>query len=313
MIEKSRKMKDITLQEISLVDLPANKRSFLLFKARGEGRGAGGSAQVDGGTKYCVCPDCGYSDLHSKLGKGKSVPCAKIKCPECGTLMRGSTSKVEKKINISNGDIIMDKRITKLLKQLFGDKEVKLEKSELNEDTIVELEKALTTINEYKEEFPKDLTAAVGLLAIHAGQGYEQPVEKAGAKLSKDTVAKIKALIASAEALLPKEASDDDKTPAKKSDEDSSELQKTIEALSKTVSDITGKLEKKESSDQLTQITEAIGKVSDRLKTLEGKPASTRKSIDDDPTEKKTGVKKDSEGRTIGHWPSLTGESDKEE
>jgi len=139
-----------------------------------------------------------------------------------------------------------------------------------------------------------------------------QPVEKAGAKLSKDTVAKIKALIASAEALLPKEASDDVKTPAKKSDEESPELQKTIDALSKSVSDITGKLEKKEAGDQLTQITEAIGKVYDRLKTLEGKPASTKKSIDDDPTEKKE-VKKDSEGRTIGHWPSLTGENDKEE
>ena len=267
MIEKSRKMKDITLKEISLVDLPANKRSFLLYK---------------------------------QDGKSKD----------------GSLLKAKKNINIKLGANIMDERIAKLLKQFFGDKEVKLEKSELNEETIIGIEKSLTTVNDYKEEMPSDLIAAIGTLGILAGQGYKQSesVEKAGAKLSKDTVAKLKAIISAAEDLLPKEASadgDDDET-TKKSDENSSELQKTVEDLAKSIADISGKLEKKETSDQLTGITDALTKVSDRLKVIEGKPASTKKSIDDNSTEKKE-VQKDSEGRIIHSWPSLTGTGKEED
>jgi len=57
-------------------------------KARGEGRGTGGSAQGDGGAKYCICPKCGYSQEHEK---GK--PCIKIKCPKCGATLKGSDTK----------------------------------------------------------------------------------------------------------------------------------------------------------------------------------------------------------------------------
>lgn len=62
-------------------------------KARGSGRGTGGSAQGDGGAKYCVCSKCGYSQKHVRSGEGKSVPCAKLKCPKCGTTMKGSDTK----------------------------------------------------------------------------------------------------------------------------------------------------------------------------------------------------------------------------
>jgi len=97
-----RKIKNIKVNEVSLVDAPANKRNFLFFKARSDGQGTGGSIQGDGGAKYCVCPECGYSEKHEKLGENKSAPCTKIKCPECGTLMQGSDTKVlkKKKINI---------------------------------------------------------------------------------------------------------------------------------------------------------------------------------------------------------------------
>jgi len=62
-------------------------------KARGDGRGNSGSAQGDGGAKYCVCPKCGYSQKHIKSSKGKSIPCTKIKCPECKAALKGSDTE----------------------------------------------------------------------------------------------------------------------------------------------------------------------------------------------------------------------------
>lgn len=62
-------------------------------KARGEGRGTGSSTQGDGGAEYCVCSKCGYAQKHVRSSAGKSVPCTKIKCPECGATLKGSDTK----------------------------------------------------------------------------------------------------------------------------------------------------------------------------------------------------------------------------
>jgi len=256
---KSRKMKDIKLKEVSLVDRPANLRPFLMYKQEGK-------------------PD-------------------------------GSQLLGNKNANILKGENNMDPRIANLIKKFFGDKEVKVEKSELNEATIVEIEKALTTINEYREEMPNDLVAAIGMLGIQAGQGYNSvakadDIEKKGAKLSKDTLNKLKAIIASAQALLPKEASEDDGDETKKADE----VEKMVKSLTDTVAELTGKLEKKESTEQLEGISKTLGEITERLKKVESKPAATKKSIDgneelnDDgtPVKKDTGLK----------WPSLSAPAD---
>lgn len=200
----------------------------------------------------------------------------------------------------------MDERIAKLLKTFFGDKEVKVEKSELNESTIVEIEKAMTTVNSFSEEMPDELIAAIGLLGIHAGQGYktvaktEDDIEKKGAKLSKDTVKQLNAIIASAQAMLPKEASDDDETKKV----DTTDVEKMVKGLTDTVAELTGKLEKKESAEQLEGISKTLGEITERLKKVESKPAATKKSIDGNEELDKDGkpVKKD-EGLK---WPSLS-------
>jgi len=51
---------------------------------RGQGQGVGGVRQGDGGTDYCVCPDCGYKAPHPR-----GNPCGSIVCPKCGTRMVG--------------------------------------------------------------------------------------------------------------------------------------------------------------------------------------------------------------------------------
>jgi len=87
---------NIKTTEVSFVGEPAIKRKFLFFKSRGEGQGAGGEAQGDGGAKYCICTECGHSELHDNLGEGRGVPCAEIECPKCGAKMKGADMKVNK-------------------------------------------------------------------------------------------------------------------------------------------------------------------------------------------------------------------------
>jgi len=61
-------------------------------KALGEGRGIGGERQGIGGTDICICPKCGHEEKHER-----NVPCAEIKCPECGTSMVGKEEKLDVK------------------------------------------------------------------------------------------------------------------------------------------------------------------------------------------------------------------------
>lgn len=51
------------------------------------GAGAGMSGQGEGGMKrgaagYCVCPGCGFREVHER-----GIPCADKRCPNCGTQM----------------------------------------------------------------------------------------------------------------------------------------------------------------------------------------------------------------------------------
>ena len=65
-------------------------------KARGEGQGAGGPRQGDGGTDTCVCPECGHEQEHER-----GTPCTKTACADCGELMVGKAVKTE-------GDVTWD-------------------------------------------------------------------------------------------------------------------------------------------------------------------------------------------------------------
>lgn len=319
MLKKSRKMKDIKLKEVSLVDRPANLRPFLMFKQDGksesdsllkakkkinieitsDGTKSGTSITINK-EKIDKLRSFNFSVWESDDEKA-AVNCSYSKLiEEEGGFQRTETYYLAK------GDSPMDERIAKLLKTFFGDKEVKVEKSELNEATIVEIEKALTTINSYSEEMPDELVAAIGMLGIQAGQGYnpvaktEDDIEKKGAKLSKDTVKQLNAIIASAQAMLPKDELDDGNTKKV----DTTDVEKMVKGLTDTVAELTGKLEKKESTEQLEGLSKTLGEITERLKKVESKPAATKKSIDgneelgDDgkPVKKDEGLK----------WPSLS-------
>ena len=50
----------------------------------GFGQGRGFPRIGQGGFNDCRCPVCGYEESH-----GRSVPCNRIRCPNCGTYMEG--------------------------------------------------------------------------------------------------------------------------------------------------------------------------------------------------------------------------------
>jgi len=119
-----RKLKEIEVEEISLVDAASNRKKFLIIKKElGEGTGVGGPRQGIGGAKYCVCPKCGYSIEHAQIGEGKSKPCASIKCPKCGTKMAGSKTKELSKLKKAHISIDSDGTV-KGTKILVGGEEV---------------------------------------------------------------------------------------------------------------------------------------------------------------------------------------------
>jgi len=240
---KRGKLKDIKLKEISLVDLPANKQSFLFYK-----------------------------------GKGNQ----------------------------------MNDKTLKALQAYLGTEDINFEKKVDAE----EIEKALNLISEhYKADFPEDLENAVGVIAKCAIGSYEVKaeqgngdVEKAGAKFSKDVIAKLKAIIASVEAL--KSILPDTKESKEKSDgsDEVAELAKQIAELKGALVKLSdpGKKDDGGSSD-LTELAKTLKDVSDRLKAIEDSGA-TRKSITGDDID---GDDIDGGSENKNLWPTITGKKKK--
>lgn len=300
----ARELKNIKLGEVSLVDKAANKRKFLFFKAEGtsdkdalsvekkkitigiESDGtAGGTTVTIDGEKVDSLRSFDFGFWQDGDAKSR-VSCSYSKTVESeGGFQRTETYYLTK------GDYQMDKKIQELLKMYFGDDSGAIEKAAVKAEDI---EKVLKTIEVYKKDFPDDLEKAVAVLARSAIWSLDvtanEPVEKAGAKLSKDTISKLKAIIAAAQALLPKEASDDG--GVNKSDEDTSELQKTIAELTDSIA----KIEKESKSAEKEELTKALEGLTARLVAIENS----------------TGIKKTVDGQednnnTSGNvkWPSF--------
>lgn len=69
------------------------KKLFRSNSQKGKGKGPEG----DGGSNFCVCPECGYRIEHKRMGMGKSIPCIKIKCKKCGAYMIGEKEYLRRK------------------------------------------------------------------------------------------------------------------------------------------------------------------------------------------------------------------------
>jgi len=301
----TRKLKDIELHEVSLVDKAANKKKFLFFKQEGKPTPAKklkkkiniviDSDGTIGGTKIAInkdeienMRDFNFS-FWSNEDTSRAVSCSYSKV--IGTEDGFSRSET---FYLSKGDTKMDEKIQEQLHEYFGkDEKIDFEKAEDNAAVV----KALETVNEYREDFPDDLKASVGMIAKQAGlyapsQKVEKKedktdVEKAGAKLSKDTLKKIQDALDALKSILPE---------LKENTEKRDEVEKVIEDVTKRLDNI----EKKKEDDTQSKLAATLNEISKRLEVVE----------------KGTGIKKSVEGQDDGDdgnkgdkkWPSLSSE-----
>ncbi len=309
----TRELKDIILREVSLVDKPANKKKFLFFKQ--EGKPAKSSPKklkkklnitiesdgTIGGTKIIVNKN-ELADLRSfdfsfygNEDLTRAINCSYSKFVEDDDGFSRSET-----FYLSKGDSLMDEKIKKQLEEYFGeDTEVDFEKAE-ESGAIV---KALETVNAYRGDFPDDLQKAVGIVVKQAGicdtiiskvmenqdkdakdNDDKKKMEKAGAKLSKDTLKKITDALAALKSIIPE----------LKENTEKSDLEKAIEEMKNKIDG----MEKKDEDNTKEKLTKTLEELTKRLETVE-KGTTGKKGIegqdDDDNTNKDEKI-----------WPSIS-------
>lgn len=298
---KHGKLKDIMINEVSLVDLPANKSPFLFFKRDGAEQSQFVKAKkkitieiesngLVGGTKVKVNGD--------DLGKLRSFDFSFYGDDPKQTI-HASYSKVTESVDgfsrtetyyLTKGKPMKEETL-KALQKYLGKDDIDIEKK-IDEE---EITKALTLISEhYQESFPEDLENAVGVIAKCAASSYavkdNKDVEKAGAKFSKDVLKKLKAVLAAVEALksiLPDEASATEKSTD--SDSTVDELTKQIAQLNEAIAKLgtKEKTDDKPDADAVAKLTETLKEVSESVKAME-KDGVTKTSITGDDTDDDT-------------------------
>lgn len=318
---KHGKLKDIKIQEISLVDLPANKTPFLFFK-----RDGGSSTQAEkakkkinvsidsdgtvGGTAISVNGDKLKNLKSFDFGFYGDDPKSSIHASY--SVVAGTEDGFSRTENyyLSKGEKNMDKKTLKALQTYLGTEDIDFEKKVDNE----EIEKALSLISEhYKADFPEDLENAVGVLAKIAVNSCKEKdsedVEKVGAKFSKDAIAKLKAVIAAVEALKAILPEGNEETKKSSNADEASELVKQIAELKEAVVKLDGskKDDGNDNKSSVEELTKVLKDVSDRLAAIENGGA-VKKSIEDQDNEDDNNVQKGAGEGGKKLWPTLTGQ-----
>lgn len=283
----TQKLRDIKLREISFVDRPANKQDFVFFKRQGEpvnsltkkkkikieieSNGLVGGTQVTvNGEKLGKLRSFDFSFYGDDSKQPIHASYSKV------TESDGGFSRTET-YYLSKGEVIMDSKTLELLKEYIGEEDADVKKK-VDEE---ELQKALELITKhYKDDFPKDLEKAVGILAINAC--CSEIVEKAGAKFSKDAVKKLNAVIAAVEALKSIMTSSKESTEKVDGSEskEMAELTKQLTELKEVIAKQDPE-KKDDAGSALAELTKAVKEVSGRVEAME-KVTTGKKSIDDD-------------------------------
>lgn len=312
---KSRKLSGIKINEISLVDLPANKQSFLFFKRDGskqedsiekakkikiaiESDGTVGATTISvNGKKLSGLQDFNFSFYGTD-------PKQSIHASYSKQTKDGDGFSRTETYHLSKGDVMKEETL-KALQKYLGTEEIDFEKKVSEE----EIQKALTLIAEqYQESFPEDLEKAVGLIAKCAadrrevGESSKEDLEKAGAKFSKDVLKKLQAVLAAVEALktvLPEAGTNTQKLDSGVT----GDLAKQIVELSEAVA----KLDTGKKADEKTSAEELLKSVKDlssRIKDIEEGGAVKKSITDDGDVDDKTNTASE-DGKA--KWPTLTG------
>ena len=255
-----RQLIDIDVDEISLVDIPAIKRKFLIIKK-------------DKDMRKTSDKDQDNSDIENLIKEGK------LEMNELIEIYKSLTNDQEN----------------------FAEEQIELLKK-LTPEAINAIKGALNILNKYKGDFSKDLQDAVALLAKYAAKPYPYPypakrsdedLEKAGKKISKDTLNAIKKAIKilsdtlskgedtkKAISILSDLLSEEEKKALKKTDEEKERADKEKERDEKFDSAIKGATDTIEKlGKDLGEKDKSISELTKRLETLE-KAKGTKKQIE---------------------------------
>ena len=319
--KNARELTDIDIQEVSLVDKAANKKKFLFFKAAGEDAPARSKSKTKklkkkinividsngtiGGTKISVngeeipnLRDFNFS-FWGDSDDSRSVSCSYSKFVETEDGFSRSET-----FYLSKGDSKMklNEEIQKQLEAYYGEG-VAIEIDKISDTDVIV--KAFGTINEYRSDFPDDLRDAIRHIVKQAAQFVPvvvaeeeegaEPVKKAGAKLSKDTLKKLTDAMNTLKSLLPQLAEKSDTSDT--------------EGVAKMLADITKKLtdlESKEATGEATDLAKSLSEIGKRLESIE-KGTNGKTGIDGQDEEELDNagnvvVKKDGDIK----WPSFS-------
>ena len=250
-----RELVDIDVDEISLVDIPAIRKKFLIIKKDKKDMQKTSETDQDN------------SDIKNLI------------------------KEEESKMN----------ELIELYKKLTGDEEDFSEKEsellkKLSSDAVNAIKGALNILNKFKGDFSEELKDAVAVLAKYVVKTYPYPypakksdedLEKAGKKISKDTLNAIKKTIGILNGVLSKGdetkkaisilsdlLSDEEKKALKKTEEEDEKDEKinsAIKEAAETVEKLGKDLEEKDKSiSELTKRLETLEKAKGTKKQIEG-------------------------------------------
>lgn len=314
---KARKLRDITLKELSFVDKPANMLPFLFFKREGSQsvellqkakKKIKIEIESDGSVKGTTITVNG-----DKLGELKSFdfcfwgnePKSTVSCSYSKVVESEGGFKRTESYYLTKGEIMLDEKTLKSLESYLGVEKVDFEKKASDE----EIQVAMKLIEKnYKESFPEDLEKAIGVLAKCAVgslvKADEDDVQKAGAKFSRDTLKKLTAIVAAAQSLL--EGGKQSTEKSNKDDDEKTELAKQLKEITDSISEMKKASEGEAEKSAIDKLAETVGTLVKRLETVE-KGGATRKSLEDqDNSDDDDDVKKGAgeDGKVL--WPSFS-------
>ena len=295
-----RKLKEIEVEEISLVDAASNRKKFYIVKKDDtKKQKAQISIDSDGtvkGTKILMggeevkdLVDFSFSFYQPRSGEtgelGKNVSCSYSKVTETEDGFKHTDHfYLSKLLEVKKGMKDLKEQLKDLLGEDFSEEEFEKAQKKLDEKVVGALKGALNILNKYKGDFPDELKKAVGVLAKHAGYGSsaqksKEPykleevlevlekahLEKAGAKLSKSTRQQIQKALDALKKLLELD---------EKKGEGDGELKKELGEIKESIK----KLGEKGKDENLKK---ELDKITKRLEAIE-KAKGVKKSIDGD-------------------------------
>lgn len=307
-----RKLKDIEIEEVSLVDKAANKKKFLFYKQEDKltkklKKNVNIVIESDGtvgGTKIVVNKE-GIEKLSSFNFSfwSDSSATSPVSCSYTKFVEDQDGFSRSETFYLSKGDSKMNVDIKKQLEDYFGkDSEIDFEKVETDEVVI----KALETVNEYKEDFPDDLKKAVGIIAVAKQNGItkkekeevKEEIEKSGAKFSKDTLKKITDALNTLKSILPELKEETEKSK----EVEKADTIKTVEELQKKITELEKKKEAEviaeKENESKTKLDKALETLIKRVETVE-KTTGIKKSV-----EGQDGTNDNTDGEKL--WPSFS-------